>query len=650
MSGSAYDSLWTGILAAAAAIGAGVTIALADGQVSEPDLHGSGSNTVSSVGSASQDATSRAEVNQNQNRSGSSNPTDASGFYETIGTASALGGVLGTIAYMIRQRQQKDKMACVCCGSSQGYDKSRCKYCSYSLKHGHRILTNENRQISQSPLPVYTRVDQEHTFDKDTVWYCRPIDGKWQFISHQSDNEPLYHLRKEFVLGTFGLDDTINDVHPASIYLGQFEEVSGEALSGSDRLQILRSLETRKRVSYFRDFVIARRRAFIRQHLSQHSTPVLLVNRDSKASHQALLPHSCWLIMSSECFEKPHFLWRKFIVRFEPHEAGSDYGGLTKEWFHILGRDLFSKAEYGLFRRNSAGHLEIHPDSHLVHGAEISKMYYRFSGRLIGLALVTGMRIPDCKLCGYIWKIFTGRGVEFTDLKGIDGQLYQSLQTLLDMPDASLCDIMDDDLRRVTMLGQEVSVLPDGQRHQITNENRSRYVGRLAYTLLIGQCDEQLKEMVQGLCDVIRPEILAILDPEELSLMVCGETLPLDVLEWKTNTVMIPGPTCTRIREVDDDALVRMFWCVVERELDDEDRRGLLQFWTGSPVTPIGGFGAYECKLKISLEDSDGEYLPTASTCFNKLRLQRSLGAGGVAGMNQALRIAIENREGFGLL
>ena len=87
-------------------------------------------------------------------------------------------------------------------------------------------------------------------------------------------------------------------------------------------------------------------------------------------------------------------------------------------------------------------------------------------------------------------------------------------------------------------------------------------------------------------------------------------------------------------------------------ELNEDDRRRLLQFWTGSSATPTGGFAAFAHagghrpqKLRVVLSDGDG--LPNAATCFNTLHLKRGDGEPSVERMRRMLRIALDNCEGF---
>ncbi len=87
---------------------------------------------------------------------------------------------------------------------------------------------------------------------------------------------------------------------------------------------------------------------------------------------------------------------------------------------------------------------------------------------------------------------------------------------------------------------------------------------------------------------------------------------------------------------------VQWLWAIV-RELDSEEQRRFLKFFTGSDRAPIGGLGNLRCV--IQRDGGDTQKLPTSHTCFNTLLLPsyRSCRV-----MGARLRLAIMNSEGFG--
>ncbi len=62
---------------------------------------------------------------------------------------------------------------------------------------------------------------------------------------------------------------------------------------------------------------------------------------------------------------------------------------------------------------------------------------------------------------------------------------------------------------------------------------------------------------------------------------------------------------------------VLMFWDIVFTDFDDDQRKKLLAFTTGSDRAPITGLEDVE--FILGLEGEDEEKLPVAHTCFNQL-------------------------------
>ena len=101
--------------------------------------------------------------------------------------------------------------------------------------------------------------------------------------------------------------------------------------------------------------------------------------------------------------------------------------------------------------------------------------------------------------------------------------------------------------------------------------------------------------------------------------MMCG-VREIDVADWEASTEYTGGfesaaPT------------VRHFWAAVHT-MATAERNQLLVFCTGSARLPAAGFGALmgygnqpPARFRLQRVGGDTTRLPTASTCFNTLRL-----------------------------
>jgi hypothetical protein len=105
--------------------------------------------------------------------------------------------------------------------------------------------------------------------------------------------------------------------------------------------------------------------------------------------------------------------------------------------------------------------------------------------------------------------------------------------------------------------------------------------------------------------------LLTLCPPAQLRDIACGGRAPIDVADWKAHTAFHRDFLPEHI-----DA----FWRVVEVLFDDDLRRGLLYFATGSPAVPVGGFAALRGSgeaCPFTVQPQGPGRLPTSQTCFN---------------------------------
>ena len=125
--------------------------------------------------------------------------------------------------------------------------------------------------------------------------------------------------------------------------------------------------------------------------------------------------------------------------------------------------------------------------------------------------------------------------------------------------------------------------------------------------------------------------------PEELEQFVCGsKDLNFRQLERVTKYIQPLHP---------DHEFVKWFWEIVHDDFDDEYRKKLLAFTTGSARVPITGLE--EIEFILGIEGDDEEKLPVAHTCFNQLLLPNYKSK---EQMKKKLTMAVENSEGFGMV
>eukprot|EP01051_Picozoa_sp_SAG22_P011671 SAG22_NODE_1145_length_5374_cov_15.659526_4_plen_193_part_00 len=152
--------------------------------------------------------------------------------------------------------------------------------------------------------------------------------------------------------------------------------------------------------------------------------------------------------------------------------------------------------------------------------------------------------------------------------------------------------------------------------------NKAEHLQLFAEHRLLGAIRPQVEAFRAGFQVFVTPELLAQLRQcctvAELQLLVCG-TPEIDLADWRAHTVYGHGYTA-------DSPVVSWFWAAVE-EMDAEQRGQLLHFCTGSTRVPATGFAnlqGYHGSLhpfELRRDARGPGALPTASTCFNTLRL-----------------------------
>uniref|UniRef100_A0A1A9ZLS0 HECT-type E3 ubiquitin transferase n=1 Tax=Glossina pallidipes TaxID=7398 RepID=A0A1A9ZLS0_GLOPL len=262
--------------------------------------------------------------------------------------------------------------------------------------------------------------------------------------------------------------------------------------------------------------------------------------------------------------------WKnRFYIVFEDEE-GQDAGGLLREWYIIISREIFNPM-YALFCVSPGDRVTymINPSSH-ANPNHLS--YFKFVGRLIAKAIHDN-KLLECYFTRAFYKHILGKQVKHTDMESQDYEFYKGLDYL-----------MKND---ITTLGYELTfstevqefgvtqvrdLIPNGRNIPVTEENKFDYVQLVCQLKMSGSIRQQFKNNVDGVTNYI---------------------------QW--------------------------FWRAL-RSFDQADRAKFLQFVTGTSKVPLQGFGSLEGmngiqKFQIHRDDRSTDRLPCAHTCFNQLDL-----------------------------
>jgi E3 ubiquitin-protein ligase HUWE1 len=308
----------------------------------------------------------------------------------------------------------------------------------------------------------------------------------------------------------------------------------------------------------------------------------------------------------------PEIKYGKLNIRFHGEE-GIDAGGVSREWFGAMARQMFNP-DYALFNPVASDRTTFHPNP-LSEVNNEHLLYFQFIGRIIGKALYEG-RVLDCYFSRAVYRRILGKSVSLKDMESLDLDYYKSLVWILenDITDITF-ETFSVDIDRFGVV-ETFDLVPDGRNIAVTEENKQEYVRLVVEHRLIKSVEQQLKQFLKGFHDIIPADLISIFNEQELELLISG--LPeIDVDDWKNNTeYQNYQPTSPQIQ---------WFWRAV-RSFDKEEKAKLLQFVTGTSKVPLNGFKELEgmngfAKFNIHRDYSSKEKLPSSHTCFNQLDL-----------------------------
>lgn len=299
----------------------------------------------------------------------------------------------------------------------------------------------------------------------------------------------------------------------------------------------------------------------------------------------------------------------KLSIRFHGEE-GVDAGGVTREWFQAISRQMFN-ADYALFVPVASDRTTFHPNRLSSINPE-HLMFFKFIGRIIGKALYEG-RVLDCHFSRAVYKQIMNKQVNLKDMETLDLEYYKSLEWMLHN---DITDVITETFStEVEAFGemQTVDLVENGRNIPVTEDNKHEYIRLITEYRLTGAVEEQLKEFMRGFHDIVPADLVSIFSEQELELLISG--LPdINVDDWKNNTEYHNYTAAS--------PQIQWFWRAV-RTFEKEEQAKLLQFVTGTSKVPLNGFKELEgmngfSKFNIHRDYGSKDRLPSSHTCFNR--------------------------------
>uniref|UniRef100_A0A8C1ZDV6 E3 ubiquitin-protein ligase NEDD4-like n=1 Tax=Cyprinus carpio TaxID=7962 RepID=A0A8C1ZDV6_CYPCA len=338
--------------------------------------------------------------------------------------------------------------------------------------------------------------------------------------------------------------------------------------------------------------------------------PADIPNRfEMKLHRNNILEESYRRIMS---LKKPDSLKARLWIEFES-EKGLDYGGVAREWFFLLSKEMFNPY-YGLFEYSATDNytLQINSNSGLCNEDHLS--YFKFIGRVAGMAVYHG-KLLDGFFIRPFYKMMLGKQITLNDMESVDSEYYNSLKWILenDPTELDLRFCIDEDNFGQTY---QVDLKPSGSDMVITNDNKKEYIDLVIQWRFVNRVQKQMNAFLEGFTELIAIDLIKIFDENELELLVLTMSLSISA-----QAVLL---------------------------MDAEKRIRLLQFVTGTSRVPMNGFaelyGSNGPQLFTIEQWGTPDKLPRAHTCFNRLDLPTYES---FEDLREKLLMAVENAQGF---
>ena len=355
----------------------------------------------------------------------------------------------------------------------------------------------------------------------------------------------------------------------------------------------------------------------------------------------------------------------KFVNVQGLDEAGIDQDGVFKEFLEETIKKVFDPG-LNLFCPTSDERLYPSPLSHMT---DNHLALFEFVGKMIGKA-VYEMIIIDVPFASFFVSQILGENKAaayysyFDELSSLDAELYRNLTYIKyydgDAADLGLTFTQDQDV-----MGQIVTheLVHGGKGIMVTNDNKIAYMHAVAKFRMHTQIRDQIKAFNRGFYSIISQEWLELFTPPEVMRLIAGDNSPLDLKDLRKHTHYYGGFH-------DAHRVINWLWDILEKDFSSKERASFLKFVTSCSKPPLLGFQHLEPPFSIRCvevgdDDDDGDTigsvmrgflalrrrdpvnrLPTASTCFNLLKLPNYQKK---STLREKLRYAVTSNTGFEL-
>lgn len=162
-----------------------------------------------------------------------------------------------------------------------------------------------------------------------------------------------------------------------------------------------------------------------------------------------------------------------------------------------------------------------------------------------------------------------------------------------------------------------------GKDRAVTLDNLGQYVKLVSHWLLVEGVSCQMEAVREGFESVFSLSCLQMFHPDELDQIFCG-SMQENFVRWDAKALADAFKPDHGFNA--DSSAIRVL-CDILSTYGREEQRQFVQFVTGCPRLPVGGFKALSPPLTIVKKSFDSpdvnpdDYLPSVMTCVNYLKL-----------------------------
>jgi ankyrin repeat protein len=336
-------------------------------------------------------------------------------------------------------------------------------------------------------------------------------------------------------------------------------------------------------------------------------------------------------------------------------EQGVDAGGLTKEYFSIVSKELIDPNKNLFYSYDNNNTFQ--PNFYSKNNENYIEQF-KFIGRLVGKAICLGVTLDSLAFTIPFRKHIIGKEIVVEDLQSKicdlqeSNSYYNYLKFIKDTdmsfigeeykmpvpgrdnknPEKIYYQSLKENNENETVFNlSALGRVPsegNGDYRVIVESNKTQFIQDSIKYITTESIKPQIDAFLDGLYSMVPKKFLELFTVEELELLINGSpTVDVDELRTKTKYVDYE----------ENDDVIQWLWEILKNETQ-EFRKKFLKFVTGSSRIGVD--------FKLTIQKIYGsELYPAAHTCFNQLDLPMYIST---KELNEKLSLAI-NSEGFGM-